>query len=635
VLKFSDKKIEMVMAVEEEAPSQEPIWTGVTIDDLSVVDFEAPVRGTTAADCSELWTSFNDASATSMAANDLPSAKVFKLLGAIVQFHFRPRDMNSPFGPMVVMEGRRSAIPEDFRGFYAEVIAAAAEKSTVPALKARLCDLGWMLNRSRVDLGRAAISAYVDVVEGVKIGLLAFRFKSGTDYTGHRAHGVLQRGLFLASFKSVGTDTEEARRIREFTVSVFQHTCELDSESALHRFSELVFDFELCRAEDVGLAIERWIEKNGNVDEHGQVELYRLAARAYHRANKLEDRNRCKLAMVDTLVRMAEKSLTERQSAIIAASFLSDAISELHGLPDVREKRKALKHRLIDVQAGIPDEFQSFSHEIDVTEIVDRSRKSLENLCLRDMFFVLAGLEYSPSPDKLRADAIRTIQEHPLSSLFGTSFHDREGKVIHRSAGGGLGDASDEELRVSIAQAERIRRQIHAVGQVQPVRRHIVENFYVAEDTFRSLFERSGFVPSNLLVTFSRGFSRFFQGDFFSALYILTPLLENSLRHVLKSYGHDVSAFDNATKTQQDLTISALFMQMRPELDEIFGTPLTTDIDNVFLSKPGPSLRHGVAHGLLNDGETFGSDAIYGCWLIFKLCIIPLYPIRGEIILPE
>src|SRR4029077_18984224 len=31
-----------------------------------------------------------------------------------------------------------------------------------------------------------------------------------------------------------------------------------------------------------------------------------------------------------------------------------------------------------------------------------------------------------------------------------------------------------------------------------------------------------------------RAFLRFFQGDFASAVYILTPLLENSLRHVLK-----------------------------------------------------------------------------------------------------
>lgn len=89
-------------------------------------------------------------------------------------------------------------------------------------------------------------------------------------------------------------------------------------------------------------------------------------------------------------------------------------------------------------------------------------------------------------------------------------------------------------------------------------------------------------------MTFSRGFARFFQGDFTSALYILTPLLENSLRHVLKGNGHEVTKFDDSRMTQEDRTISSLFEQMRDELDSIFGRALTTDIENVFLKKPGP-----------------------------------------------
>jgi hypothetical protein len=58
-------------------------------------------------------------------------------------------------------------------------------------------------------------------------------------------------------------------------------------------------------------------------------------------------------------------------------------------------------------------------------------------------------------------------------------------------------------------------------------------------------------------------------------------------------------------------------------------------INNVFLAHPGPRLRHGVAHGLLSDGDPYGPDAIYACWLIFRLCCLPLLGIRGEITLPE
>ena len=135
-------------------------------------------------------------------------------------------------------------------------------------------------------------------------------------------------------------------------------------------------------------------------------------------------------------------------------------------------------------------------------------------------------------------------------------------------------------------------------------------------------------------MTFSRGFARFFHGDFVSGLYILTPLLENSLRHVLKSHGYDVTKFDDAKLTQEDRTISSLFDQMRQELVSVFGNAIVTDVENVFLKKSGPSLRHRLSHGLLHDGSPYGDDAIYGCWLIFHLCMLPLFDYREQLTLP-
>ena len=133
-------------------------------------------------------------------------------------------------------------------------------------------------------------------------------------------------------------------------------------------------------------------------------------------------------------------------------------------------------------------------------------------------------------------------------------------------------------------------------------------------------------------MTFSRGFTAFFRGDFISAVYILTPLLENSLRHVLKAQGHDVTILDDATQTQQDRTISSLFEQMRQDMESIFTTAIVADVDQVFLKQPGPSLRHGVAHGLLHDGSVFSPDAIYACWLIFRVsCCVPLFSEKDKL----
>jgi hypothetical protein len=201
--------------------------------------------------------------------------------------------------------------------------------------------------------------------------------------------------------------------------------------------------------------------------------------------------------------------------------------------------------------------------------------------------------------------------------------------------GGGLGGEDDSALKQQIAQSESIRRTFVVGSKFEVGRRAIVDNHYLSEDVFMSVLTHSPFVPGDLVFTFSRGFVKLFQGDSISALYILTPLLENSLRYVLKAHGEDVTVFDDSTQTQQDRTISSLFEQMRPQLDEIFTKTITADLERVFLDKPGPHIRHAVSHGLLSDGEAFSPDAIYACWIIFRLCLMPLYPYRDGIQLPE
>ena len=65
------------------------------------------------------------------------------------------------------------------------------------------------------------------------------------------------------------------------------------------------------------------------------------------------------------------------------------------------------------------------------------------------------------------------------------------------------------------------------------------------------------------------------------------------------------------TRSQKSLTISQLFEQIREELDEAFTKPITTDI----------------AH----DGTPRRPDAIYGCWLIFRQCLLPLFLYQNQL----
>lgn len=622
------------MAKENNTEELEVMWLQALPEDVEGFDFEGVLEDCNSADCHDLSDIFRKAADLHEKladANAAPAVRIFSMLCAVTDFHFRPEDRNEPFGPKMQWDGKRTAIPEDFRGEPVKTLAILAERATNPVLKARLCDTSWLLERSRHELGVAAISAYVNVIESLDNGELVERLEKDDPFEGPSVKDLILRALSIG--RAFKPDLPETVTAKDLLLKIKDRVLANKAAVPIKRFFEMDLDFGISEPSAIANAIENFVNENGVSAGVSVVpQLWRLAARGYHRAKDDDSENRCRVAAAEALVTESEN----HNSAMVVSNWLSDAIAEYHGIPNTRERRTELRHKLIDVQSGIPDEMSSFSEPIDLKDIVEATEEQLEKLSdIKDKLFLFASLDHSPDPEQLERDAVKAISEHPLSSLFGSSFHDHEGKVVHRVAGGGLGENDNEgAIRTKVAQHEQIRRDIFVTGQIRIAVRHISDQHYIGEDTFHAVFQNSPFVPNDLIGTFSRGFQRFFASDFTSALYILTPLLENSLRHVLKMAGHDVTNFDDATQTQQDRTITALYDQMREELEKVFGRATIDDIDRVFLARPGPTIRHDVAHGLLHDGSPYGADAIYGCWLIFRLCMIPLFKRKDEILVP-
>jgi hypothetical protein len=196
-------------------------------------------------------------------------------------------------------------------------------------------------------------------------------------------------------------------------------------------------------------------------------------------------------------------------------------------------KRRELRHRLVDIQANIADEMSIFSTEIDLERVAAAVTSVVEKgTTLPYKLFAFAAIDCSPDPADVTRVAAEAV-ENSLARLFHASHVDTEGKTIHRSSA--ISDNSEQAaLRDQIAQTESIRRHISAFGKIEPARQAICQKHFVSEDILRWFLERSPFVASGLEATFSRGFLRFFQGDFVSALYI-DPAARELLAERLKA----------------------------------------------------------------------------------------------------
>lgn len=612
-----------------------PLWQGITpadAENISQAFIEGPILLLRAAACEEFREPFTKAANASLAAGDPKAQRIFGLLADVCNLHFKPDNANDPYGPSFVVEDRRSAIPADFRGDALLVLTKLADLIATAPLKARILDVCWLLDRRNVAAGQAAIKSYRETISGIIDGSLKARAWDEGSLTGPYVRDLAERALRMANFKSISLDKQDYNELADTVRELKEIAHQSDDPFALGRFSELCLDYAMEPADQIASQLELWLSTNTGCDTRGRLKLLRLARTAYAKSGASADRDRLRLSAVVQLAEMAEAALAERGSAMVAASLYADAISELHGLPDARERRIKLIARMDEIQENVQDEMHSFSQELDLTEIAESRIVQMEGKSLRDMLFQIALMENSPSPEKLREDALDSIKRHPLTAIFGASFVNRDGQVIYRAPSIDLNsEPTEEALRPTIAQSERLRRTFFARGELAPALHVLNNNYYLTAGDIQVLTANSFAVPTNLAATFSVGITKFLQNEFVAAVYILTPLLEATLKHLLRANGALITKFDSADQTQEDLTISGIFDQMRGEVENVIGAALAADIDCVFLAKYGPCIRHGVAHGLLSDGDPYSPDAAYACWLIFRLCMLPLVQYREQI----
>jgi hypothetical protein len=187
--------------------------------------------------------------------------------------YLKAHERDDPFGPAISSaDGRRSAIPADFRGAHVDPLADMASRSANPVLRARLADVCWLLERRRGKLDSLAVAAYVEIVEGVERGALKF---TSTDDWGALEHGTLddlRRALQIG--RAIGWDKPEVIRAREAVARLRKRAAELRAAVPTAWFAGLDLDFGISDPVVVAAGIEEVLAAPMNADVHLVASLW-------------------------------------------------------------------------------------------------------------------------------------------------------------------------------------------------------------------------------------------------------------------------------------------------------------------------------------------------------------------------
>jgi hypothetical protein len=487
---------------------------------------------------------------------------------------------------------------------------------SIPGSVPRVADVVWYNDRKQGVAAAVAVEAYCEAIQGRLDGTYVPRFKD--------LNSILDlvewfdRALQIVAMSRKRGEIPDA--VRNVFEALYAAADQGNHYVAFDRIARLGVSCGLADWPRVSPDAERLADRRAEDYPMAVQAVWNLAVQGYSKTGDEDAKRRCQARSVDETLRMREQV----DSASARAYWTRKAIGELRAARGFRDRIGELRKELREFQEESLDEFGQFSVPLELTQERQGTIEVFEGLTLPDILLQFALLARSPNVEELREQALDSRKNSFLSSFFGASYADHEGKTVAETPAASLDGEPDEAwFKEQYQRSMDLWRHQIVGGFIEPARSTVMTRFPLEIRHFTPIAEMSPFVPPGHSHVFALGFARLIQGDAASAAYLLIPQLENSLRHVMLNSNRETSKI-KPDLLQEDRSLSGMLESLRPELEEIFGPDIINEIDLLFHHSPGPQLRHEMAHGKMAAGECYHPTGVYASWMIYRLTCLPL-----------
>lgn len=569
----------------------------------------------------ELWSSFSK-SARAIAESDAEASSVLAFLARICSLQLSDIGLANPYGVMIsTVEGRTMRV-EDFRPEEVIFLRDVVEHVDDFRVRARAADLLWLLgDRSeRAKYAAVAIEDYQDWPLDAS----------------HRNTDV-----WTAWSRAIDVSKRLGHAYRAQTASI--------ENRLIERFLEAEDGTELLQIGDVLLTQRLALDASGLIARKLEATALALASQEalkrrylvlahswYLRARDARNAAVMVRQQVESWIREAQSRRTgENTSNLVAASFYESALQVYRQLSRGDRQSfgiESLGDELADLvrscgQLGL-DEMEAIS--TDPVNLADAARHAVDGVAGKDVaeamfeFVSLAGLR-SFREDKDFAEQL--VRDSPLGGLFPNVHYSRDGRVVHRTDNRTTVYGVQARVWGQMTQAFELNIRLLVQGVLGPAFNQLSNEHRLTLRDFQNVALGSSIVPRDRALTVALGLMHGYNGDFTSAMYVLTPQVENLVRCALREAGVSTSTID-ATGVENEIGLTGL-MQM-DEAVVVFGEDLAYEIRALYCGPLGPNIRNVAAHGLLDDAFHHTAEVFYAWWFVLRLLYAPYWNRRRE-----
>lgn len=274
---------------------------------------------------------------------------------------------------------------------------------------------------------------------------------------------------------------------------------------------------------------------------------------------------------------------------LVAAFFYEEAAKRYKdlGLSDkVNELKKKIKKH---TQVASEKEFKEMKTKVAFPKkpITDYTA-SLNSLTLFEALEKIAKEDFFlPNLRRIRSDVKEQKKTFPLSFLIQRVSIRNDNPVLRAST---EDDIFEDHVVERVVMDYKVKSKIFGDIINELAKTKNLDNI-----SFLSFLASSEIYEKNALDMIGTGFERYFSGDYPSAIHILIPQLERTLRNVLEKL--DVATTILHGSVVEEKTLGRILRE--PRLADLLGENFTFYLRTFLIDRRGDNLRNDIAHGLI------------------------------------
>lgn len=536
--------------------------------------------------------------------------KVLWLLADICSFMLTSENTQEPYSPFMIMQGKRSAAPEDFTeediSFFEEII----EECNDFRLKARIGDILWLYKSKKNS--KHLETAIENFIQFPLDNDSLFRQDS--------------KDCFSRAIKLALSTKRPTKTIETTLLDTFNNTKQEEGHYCSHINNLLVeLNIDINQNLSIVQKLEYFAQEFENQGSHWIArDYYNAAKNWFKKINSENDINRLTALVAENFV----KEATKKDSQMAAAKFYENAIQEYRSIPRKDRPTYNVDSRLSDIYQLMgtsnklaTDELSLIQTDpIDISPLITTAIERIENKDFEEAFVILSSITTTSNFEELRKSTKKALDSSIFSRLFGTTYYSGDGRVIAKTNGGLEQGGKEYELQVEaqLQQTFSIDIGLSIKGSIYPAFKQFLSEHTVSKEYITAVCLNSSIVPRDRASIWAEGLYFGFEKNFLVSTHLLIPQVEHIIRLLLKQADIQTTVLE-ASGIEMEKGLSTLIED--PKLEELIDKNLILELKYLLTKSIGYNLRNNVAHGL-SSPHTFESiEAVYLWWRILRLVV--------------